>query len=129
MKRKPTGPVFVEQADGTVSGVLDDLLSQGQQVLQQTQVSELVDSLVRSSQFGKVLDEVESSARKAVVEETSKNAMNLFLLAMAGGAIGGALFRGTTGIVAAGLLAAFAASKLSGSEKPEVRDVTPKPTR
>jgi hypothetical protein len=82
-----------------------------------TSTSELVQSLIRSSEFGAILQEVEAAAQKAVVEEASKNALNLFLLAVSGGAIGGIVFRGKLGGIAAGILAVYAASQIVGNAK------------
>jgi hypothetical protein len=83
-------------------------------VQQQVQSSggELISSFKDSPQFQEVLVEVEARAKVAVVEETKKNAMTLFLLAMAGGAIGGTVFRGGFGLLAAGGISLWAASRL-----------------
>jgi hypothetical protein len=71
-----------------------------------------VDEVLRSSQFKQVLEAVEARAREAVVVETKRNAINLMLLAVAGGAIGGFVFRGVTGTVAASAIAVFAGYQL-----------------
>lgn len=121
MRYYPRGSVLVETPDG-VSGFLEDLLSAGKQasagVVESvktsvgTSTSDFVQNLIKSSEFSLVLKEVEAAAQKAVVEEASRNALNLFILAIAGGAIGGMVFKGKTGGIAAGVLAVYAASQI-----------------
>lgn len=123
MRHYPRGPVYVEHTDGSI-GFLDDVTKLIQDVTKgatdeatkvvQGKTSEAVESLLRSSEFGVVLQKVEDAAREAVVEEASKNALNLFILAVSGGAIGGMIFKGKVGAVAAGLLTVFAASRMIG---------------
>ena len=125
MRYYPRGPVYVETPDGQISGLWEDLQRAAQQAgssvvssVQEsvgTSTSELVQNLIRSSEFGAILQEVEAAAQKAVVEEASKNALNLFLLAVSGGAIGGIVFRGKLGGIAAGILAVYAASQIVGN--------------
>lgn len=122
MKNYPNGPVYIESADGSVSGVLEDALEQGASIVKEVQKSfesesnQLLDKLMQSKELQSILGEVDKTARDAVKAETSENALNLFLLAVAGGAIGGMLFRGATGAALAGLLAFYSFSKVS--EKP-----------
>ena len=122
MKSSPNGPVYIENADGSVSGVLEDVFDQGVSVVKEVQKSfegeskQLLDRLLQSKEFQSILGEVDKTARDAVKEESSENALNLFFLAVAGGAIGGMLFRGATGAALAGLLAFYSFSKVS--EKP-----------
>lgn len=82
-----------------------------------SQSSVMVDQLVRSSEFGRVLQAVEDRARHAVVDETKKNAMTLMTFAVAGGAIGGMVFKGFFGTVAAAGLAAWAGMQLMGGSE------------
>lgn len=128
MKHYPRGPVYVENSDGSI-GFLDDLTKVIQDVTQGVvkdvsdeagkvvtgKASDLAEQVLRSSEFGVVLTKVEDAARQAVIEEASKNALNLFILAVSGGAIGGMIFKGKVGAVAAGLLTVFAASRMMGS--------------
>jgi hypothetical protein len=74
--------------------------------------SGLAEQAIRSSEFGALIDVVEEKARMAVVEETKKNAMLLIALAVAGGAVGGAIFKGPTGILVASAITAIAAVPL-----------------
>ena len=121
MKNYPRGPVYIEHADGSVSGVLEDVIEQSTTTIKDVQqaVSKSSDQLLAqfmgSEQFQKVLSEVEASARDAVRKEASENAWNLFLLAVAGGAVGGMVLRGKTGAVLGGLLAFYAMSQISDS--------------
>ena len=71
-----------------------------------------VESGLRSTEFGKVLDAVEEKATEAVVKETKKNAVLLITLALAGGAVGGSIFKGRNGLIVASLLTAVAATPL-----------------
>ncbi len=73
---------------------------------------ELIESFKSTPQFEELMVEVQARAKVAVVEETKKNAITLFLLAMAGGAIGGTIFRGGFGLLAAVGISLWAASRL-----------------
>ena len=121
MKNYPRGPVYIEHADGSVSGVLEDVIEQGSTTIKDVQQAvfqgsdQLLSQFMGSDQFQKVLSEVDASARDAVRKEASENAWNLFLLAVAGGAVGGMVLRGKTGAVLAGLLAFYAMSQISDS--------------
>ncbi len=98
----------------TLSGPLDDLwgalkpAAQAVQSVTQAEGSALLDQALRSSEFGKVLDAVEQKAENAVIEQTKKNAVLLIALSVAGGAVGGAIFKGPVGIIAAGTIAGVA---------------------
>lgn len=72
----------------------------------------LVQQLLASSEFELVLGKVEDRARDAVISETKKNAAMLIALSLAGGCIGGYLFKGKTGAIAAGFVAYWAANRL-----------------
>ena len=78
----------------------------------QTVVGGAAQQVLSSTDFKILLDEVEVRARAAVIEETRKNAFTLFMFAVAGGAIGGTIFRGGLGLIAAGGLSFWAASRL-----------------
>lgn len=107
---------MVEGDDGdfSVNGPIDDLLksvvSTGRDAVDAgkgvvaDRGSAAVEEMLRSSAFGKVLDAVEAKAQEAVVKEVSKNALALFGLAVAGGAIGGTIFKGKAGMgIASGI--------------------------
>lgn len=80
---------------------------------------DLANTMIRSTAFARALDQVEQRARQAVVAETKTNAYTLLTLSVAGGAIGGFLFRGTAGVLAAVGLGWWAVNKLSqGSGAP-----------
>lgn len=89
-----------------------------------TSAGKVVDSAIDSTEFAKVRDALKEAAQEAVVEETKKNAVNLMLLAVAGGGLGGyALGRmGVAGgLAAAGLgfyaFAQIASGSSSGAKK------------
>lgn len=75
--------------------------------------SDVASAFVQSTAFGQALDQVEARARAGVVAETQKNAVTLMLLALAGGAVGGYLFKGTTGLVVAGIIGYWAVNQLA----------------
>lgn len=75
---------------------------------------DMANTMIRSTAFARALDQVEARARQAVVAETKNNAYTLLTLSVAGGAIGGLLFRGTAGAIAALGLGWWAVNKLSG---------------
>lgn len=84
----------------------------------QAQSSSAAQQLLQSSEFGVVLDKVQERAREAVVVETKKNAVTLLTLAVAGGAVGGALFRGPLGFVAGCGLAYWSVRRIAGGSEP-----------
>ena len=82
--------------------------------------------MMQSPAFQQVLRQVEQTARDAVIEETKRNAVTLFLFAVAGGAVGGMLFRGVAGAVTAAGIVVLAGSRLlSAKATPPVADTTP----
>lgn len=102
-----------------MDGLWEDLLKIGEETATNTVNdtissggSKAVDTILKSSDFKKITDIIEQKARDGVKEEASKNAVKLLAFAVAGGAIGGVIFRGTIGIVGAGLIAAWAGSSL-----------------
>ncbi len=80
--------------------------------------SAAVEEMMRSTAFAKVLDAVEAKAQAAVVKEVSKNAMALFGLAIAGGAVGGMVFKGKAGAGAAVGITIWSVWMLSGGSAP-----------
>lgn len=103
-----------------MSGIID--------VFSSDQSAALVDAMIRSSEFNKVLQSVEDRARYAVVDETKKNAVTLMTFAVAGGAIGGMVFKGYFGTLIATGLAAWAGWRMLAP--PETTPATPaRPTR
>lgn len=92
------------------SGVVSDTQRRGQQAVdQQTQAA--LEQLMRSGTFQTLLTEVENKARAGVVTEVKANAWSLFLLAIAGGAVGG-LVLGAIGKKSIGLAALIAAGSI-----------------
>jgi len=81
---------------------------------------DMATAFVQSTAFGQALQVVENRARAGVIAETQKNAITLMLLALAGGAVGGYVFRGTGGLVAAGLIGFWCVSQLSAGAPQEV---------
>ncbi len=71
-----------------------------------------VHQLVDSDSFKPVLAKVEERAREAVIAETKKNAGPLIALAIAGGCVGGYLFKGKVGALAAGVVTYWAIRKI-----------------
>lgn len=92
-----------------VGSLQDDLLKFGQGLLEagagaaKDKAKEGIVDFINSTPGKQFLDAVQNSAREGVVKEVKKNAPNLMLFAIAGGAIGGALSAklGKTGTVLA----------------------------
>jgi hypothetical protein len=80
---------------GGVGAIQDDLLKFGQDILEagagaaKDRAEEGILNFINSTPGKKLLDAVENKARDGVVKEVKKNAPNLMLFAVAGGAIGG----------------------------------------
>lgn len=121
-----------------VDGILDDLANQvrnavndtGREVVDRSRQvvtdrgAGLVTDLINSTEFSRVLSAVEDSAKKAVVAETKKNALALLGLAVAGGGIGGMVFKGKSGAAMATGLAVFSLWMIwqgAGAPKPQGR--------
>ena len=74
----------------------------------------VVEDFIRSTAGGKLLDAVEAKAAEGVTKVVKKQAPNLILLAVAGGAVGGVISNklGKTGVVIALGAAVYAVSQL-----------------
>jgi hypothetical protein len=119
----------VNGLDGT-SGFVDDLFNAvtnvGREVVQDTKnsvtdrASSAIPDLLKSTQGKQLLQAVEAAAQDGVVKEVKKNAPNLMLLAVAGGAVGGALSAklGKTGTVLALVAAGWASWQLMNPAPP-----------
>ena len=59
-----------------------------------------------------MLAKVEQSAQQGVQRAAADNALNLMVFALAGGTVGGAVFRGPLGFAAAAALAVWAGSRI-----------------
>lgn len=103
--------------DGLFEDLFGDIVKGGQKVVTETG-SKAIEDLLRSGEFGKVLDKVEEKAREGVKAEAKKNALNLAMLAVATGAIGGAVLRGKAGMVIAAGITVFAISRIVGGQEP-----------
>ena len=64
-----------------------------------------------------MLQKIEDHAKAGVTEAASANAVNLMLFALAGGAIGGTVFKGPIGTLAAAALALWAGNRILGNIK------------
>lgn len=105
--------------------ILEDILKAGEEATEEVIESgrnvvsdrgaQLVEDMIRSTAFNRVLVKVEDSARKAVVEETQKNALALLALAIAGGAIGGVVGTSTPGKIVAGGLLIWSIATITGT--------------
>lgn len=76
-----------------------------------------VQELIKTTEFQQILNLVEQKAQEGVKKEVSRNAIQLFALGAAAGALGSVVFKGTAGLVGAGLLAAWAANSLTSTPK------------
>lgn len=95
---------FFEDVLKVVTPVVNDTVRAGQDAAA-VNTAQLVEQLVRSSHFKRVLTEVEGAAQKAVTKEVGKNALALVGIAGAAGIVGGALFKGRSALLVAGVLA------------------------
>lgn len=88
------------------AGVIDVLTGSGTGAIQQ---------IVDSPEFEPVLKKIEDRARIAVIEETKHNAVSLIAVAVAAGAVSGALMpRGVIGAVLGGALGWWAVNRMLG---------------
>lgn len=126
MKNYPAGPVFIEHAGNSFPEASSTPIKDVTSSLGST--NPFMDQIVQSNEFQRILAEVELSARNAVRKEASENALNLFLLAVAGGALGGMVLKGTTGAVLGGLLAWYSMSKITGKEL-DISELNPFPEK
>jgi hypothetical protein len=114
---------------GTTSGFVDDVFNAVKDVssgvAKDTQQSvtdragAAIPDLLKSTQGRALLKAVEDAAQAGVVKEVKKNAPNLVLLAVAGGAVGGAVSAklGKTGTVLALVTAGWATWQLLNVKK------------
>ena len=110
----------------SMGAIQDDLLKFGQGVIEAgvaaggQKAKEGVVDFISSTPGKQLLDAVENKAREGVVKEVKKNAPNLMLFAIAGGAIGGALSAklGKTGTVLAIGLAVWSGMQLMNPSAP-----------
>jgi len=102
---------------GFLEEVVKEVIDSSKQAGQDA-AKDKVKELINSTAGKELLDAVETSAREGVVTEVKKNAPNLLLFAVAGGAIGGALSAklGKTGTVLAIALAVWSGFQLMNPE-------------
>ena len=108
-----------------VNGIPEDLLKFGKDLLDvgldtaTDKAKTGVVDFIKSTEGKKLLDAVETSAREGVVKEVKKNAPNLLMFAVAGGAIGGVLSAklGKTGTALAIGLAVWSGYQLMKPEE------------
>lgn len=95
-------------------GKSTDTIVRTTQGVAQDQGAALVQQMIASTQFQKVLDAVQARAQAAVVEEVKGNAFALMTFAVAGGALGGIALgkRGWQGVAVAAALAVWAGSHI-----------------
>lgn len=107
-----------------VGALQDDLLKIGQDILNAgagaagDKAKEAIINFINSTEGKRLLKAVEDSAREGVVKEVKKNAPNLMLFAIAGGALGGAISAklGKTGTALSIALAVWSAYQLMNPE-------------
>lgn len=86
------------------TGLFDDLLNVGEDAIDSGReeieggTAAVVEKLLRSSQFKKVLDAVENKAEKGVKDVIGQNALGIVGLAVSAGTLGGFFGRGKVGI-------------------------------
>lgn len=108
--RRPLGGLWddvVNALNPVVTDTVDQVTNVGKE-----QSSKLVQDFINSTEFKVVLQKVRAEAEAGVVDQVKKNAPQLLMFTLAGGAIGGTLFKGTIGVLLAGGLAAYAGYSL-----------------
>lgn len=109
-----------------ISPVTESAVQEGQQIIQDKS-SQLVNDLLKSSQFKAVLDAVEKKAYAGAEDVMKKNFFRMGLFATAAGAIGGTVLKGTAGNAVALGLAVYAAwpyvsgGIASGTTRPKIQ--------
>lgn len=102
-----------------MASILDSLVAAANQGAKQITGSAgtSAEDILRSSQYGGLLDAVEKKAGDAVVAKVKDNAVPLLMLSIATGAVGGALLsKHWVGILAAAGIAGWAANKVINSK-------------
>ncbi len=117
-----------EEIFGAGQKLVNDVTKTGTQVVKTGQQAvkdngaSLAEELIRSTAFSEVLDKVEEKAKagatEAVKAEAGKNALSLGMLAIATGALGGAILRGKAGKLAALGIGALAVSRILAAQAP-----------
>lgn len=112
-------------ANGASSaGFFDDLIDAGSGVVDAGrdeltgQTGEIVEKLLRSSQFKVVLDAVEDKAEKGVKDVVALNAIGLVGLCIGGGALGGGVAQGKIGVVGGLVVTGLSLAWLVNVNKP-----------
>lgn len=72
----------------------------------------LADAFLATPTGQQVLYRIEERARLGITQAASDNAVNLMVFALAGGVVGGAIFKGPVGTIAAGALALWAGIRI-----------------
>jgi hypothetical protein len=91
-----------------ITPVTESAVQEGKQLVADKS-GQLVSDLLKSSQFQSVLNTVEAKARKGAEDAIKKDFARLGMFAVAAGAIGGTILKGTTGNAVALGLAVYAA--------------------
>lgn len=94
-----------------ISPITEGAIADGQDIVNESS-GQLINDLLKSSQFKKALAQIEARAYKGAEEAAKKNAAYLMMFAVAGGAIGGAVLKGKYGMPIAAGIAGFAAYQL-----------------
>ena len=94
-----------------ISPITEGAIQEGQQIVNESS-GQLITDLLKSSQFKKALTQIEARAYKGAEDAAKKNAMYLMMFAVAGGAIGGSVLKGSGGMTVAAGIAGFAAYQL-----------------
>jgi len=121
------GAVSSPSSSARIDGFFDDLLRSGSGLVEDVtkdtteSVSSELEKFIRSGPGAEFLNKVEDKAAEGVVKVVKQEAPNLIALAIAGGAVGGALSSklGKTGTVLALVVGAYAASQILKAVAPK----------
>jgi len=101
-------PDSIDGFEEAFNAIVQPLVNETRKAAEDTVASRggtLVEEMLRSSQFNRVIVKVEEAAKRAVTEEVTRNALALGGLSLACGVVGGVFFKGRTGLAVAGGLA------------------------
>lgn len=121
------------QSSARMGGLFDDLIKAGQDLASGTvddakkvvgdRGSQAVQDFINSTAGKQLLDKVQDKATEGVTTVVKQQGINLIMLAVAGGAVGGAISSklGKTGTVLALIVAGFAANRIIKAVAPPAK--------
>jgi len=109
------GQFGTHRVNHQLSGILEDIIGSTVKAgagAAKDKTEEFVTELIASTPFQRVLTKVHDQAEQAVTDKVKENAFFLIAMSVAGGAIGGIIFKGPIGVVVAGSIAGIGAMQI-----------------